>query len=61
MVEYPIRMHSDNIVTACIYSGLKPGLPRIAVCKWNVTVKPITLPAKPIIGKITASDIILSM
>ena len=46
MVEPPMGTYSDNIVTACIYSELKP-----EVYIQNVTVRPISLPTRTMMGK----------
>ena len=57
MVEPSIRMYLDNVVTACTYSELKPGLSRVAVCLQNVIFRPITLPARTSIGTLCAVNI----
>ena len=58
IVEPPIRTYSDNVVITCTYLELKARSFRVAVHIQNVIFRALTVPARAIVGKVSAANIL---
>ena len=59
MTEAPEKEYSNSVLTTRAYTELKAGSTRVGVCLRNMTPRTVKIPAKTVIGRVCAANIML--